>query len=142
MGFGSTAKKVQKLADVADKTYDKINDLRDQLTELRGTVEETGDRVEKLERELEDQRALLEAIAEEHDVDVDGAAADAVIEDAEGEPVADERSSSSPRSASAHEDAAGASSSEPSVADAPEDAADAEESTGTSGADDAQSAGE
>lgn len=83
MGFGSTAKKVQKLADVAEKTYSRLNDLREDLNDLRGTVEETGDRVRRLERRVETQQALLEAIAEEHDLDVDAVLTESAIEDAD-----------------------------------------------------------
>jgi len=84
MGLGSTAKKVQKLADLAEKMYKRINHMVEQLQELRETVDETGRRVEAIEQELEQHRVLLDAIAEEHDIDVDSAVADAVIQDAEG----------------------------------------------------------
>jgi uncharacterized coiled-coil DUF342 family protein len=84
MGLGSTAKKVQKLADLAEKMYTRINQMVEQLQELRGTVDETGERVEQIEQELEQHRTLLEAIAEEHDIDVDSVVTDAVIQDAEG----------------------------------------------------------
>jgi len=84
MGLGSTAKKVQKLADLAEKMYKRINHMVEQLQELRGTVDETGQRVEEIERELEHHRLLLEAIAEEHDIDVDSVVTDVVIQDAEG----------------------------------------------------------
>ena len=84
MGLGSTAKKVQKLADLAEKMYQRINQMVEQLQDLRGTVDETGERVEQIERELEQHRTLLEAIAEEQDIDVDSVVTDAVIQDAEG----------------------------------------------------------
>jgi len=85
MGLGSTAKKVQKLADLAEKMYKRINHMIEQMQELRETVDDTGDRVTAIERELEQHRTLLEAIAEEHDIDIDSAVADAVIQDAEGD---------------------------------------------------------
>jgi len=72
------------LADLAEKMYKRINQMLEQLQDLKGTVEETGERVEQLERELEEQRTLLEAFAEEHNLDVDSVVTDAVIEDAEG----------------------------------------------------------
>lgn len=84
MGLGSTAKKVQKLADLAEKMYKRINHMVEQLKELRGTVDETGQRVKEIEQELEHHRTLLEAIAEEHDIDVDSVVTDVVIQDAEG----------------------------------------------------------
>ncbi|WP_276272177.1 DUF5798 family protein [Haloarcula litorea] len=70
MGLGSTAKKVQKVADVAEKLYAKVNELKEQVENLRETVEDTNERVESVERDLTEQRALLEAVAEESDVDV------------------------------------------------------------------------
>lgn len=76
MGLGSTAKKVQTLAEVAEKTYKRINDLRQRVQALRETVDDTNERVQHLEREVATQRALLEAVAEEHDVDVEQFAAE------------------------------------------------------------------
>lgn len=71
MGFGSTAKKVQKLADTAEKLYSKLNDLREQVGEMRDKLDSTSERVETLERQAAEQRALLEAIAEEQGIDPD-----------------------------------------------------------------------
>ena len=92
MGFGSTAKKVQKLADVAEKTYSRLNDLREQIQQLRDTVDETGERVEALEAEVAEQRAVLDAIAREHDIDPDGVVADTetAAVDGQADPVASE----------------------------------------------------
>lgn len=89
MGFGSTAKKVQKLADVAEKTYKRMNELREQVAELRSTVEETGDRVETLEAEVASQRAILDAVAAEHDLDPDAIAESVGAETADGTKSAD-----------------------------------------------------
>ncbi|WP_115862612.1 DUF5798 family protein [Halorussus litoreus] len=69
MGFGSTAKKVQKLADTAEKLYSKLNDLREQVAEIREQLDSTSERVETLERQTAEQSALLEAIAEEQGID-------------------------------------------------------------------------
>jgi septal ring factor EnvC (AmiA/AmiB activator) len=77
MGFGSTAKKLQKVTDMADKLYERFEKLREQVSDLTGTVEETNDRVADLEAELAEQRAIVEALAERRGVD-----ADAVVEDA------------------------------------------------------------
>lgn len=93
MGFGNTAKKVQKLADVAEKTYSRLNDLREQVSALRSTVEDTGDRVETLEHEVARQRAVLDAIAEDHGLDPQALAEDAAVDDA-----TDDRSAESPPS--------------------------------------------
>lgn len=77
MGFGSTAKKLQKVTEMADKLYERFEQLRQQVSDLTGTVEETNDRVADLEAELAEQRAIVEALAERRGVDVD-----AVVEDA------------------------------------------------------------
>ena len=83
MGLGSTTKKLQKVADMADDLYTKLNEQREQLQELRSTVEETSDRVKDIDRAQTEQRALLEAIAEEQGLDTDAILTEAVIEDAE-----------------------------------------------------------
>ena len=83
MGLGSTTKKLQKVADIADDLYTRLNEQREQLQELRSTVEETSDRVEAIDREQTEQRALLEALAEEQGLDTDAILTEAVIEDAE-----------------------------------------------------------
>lgn len=70
MGFGSTAKKLQSVVDMADELYSKLGELREQMSAMRETIETTNDRVEAIETELEDHRAILEAIAEAEGVDV------------------------------------------------------------------------
>lgn len=76
MGFGSTAKKIQKVADTAEDLYKKVNELKAQLQELRNTVDETNDRVDGMEQELAEQRALIEALAEQQDIDASAVVAD------------------------------------------------------------------
>ena len=83
MGLGGTAKKLQRMIDMAEQTYNRLNEMREQLNALRTTVEETGERVEKLESEQDEQRALLEALAEEQGLDVDTVLADARSVDAD-----------------------------------------------------------
>lgn len=84
MGLGSTAKKLQRVTDTAEELYGRINDLRDQVVEMRKTVVETNDRIEALEAESAEQRALLEALAEREGIDVEAVTADAHIGEAEG----------------------------------------------------------
>ncbi|MFC7020587.1 MULTISPECIES: DUF5798 family protein [Haloarcula] len=69
MGLGSTAKKIQKVADVADDVYTKVNELKTQLQDLRQTVEATNDRVDDVDRELAEQRAIVEALADQQGID-------------------------------------------------------------------------
>jgi len=83
MGLGSTAKKLQKVSDMADDLYAKVNEQKEQLQELRKTVEETNEGVEDIDEELAQQRALLEAIADAQGLDTDAILTEAVIEDAE-----------------------------------------------------------
>ncbi|MEF8773076.1 DUF5798 family protein [Halodesulfurarchaeum sp.] len=71
MGFGSTAKKLQQVVDVADELYAKINDLKSDLTEIRDTIDETNSRVGELESEMESQQELLKAIAVAEDIDIE-----------------------------------------------------------------------
>lgn len=83
MGFGDTAKKLQTVADTAEKLYARLNDLRDQLQELRRRVEETSDKVDRIERDVTGQRALLVALAEERGIDADAVLTEAAIDEAE-----------------------------------------------------------
>ncbi len=69
MGFGSTAKKLQTLADTAETLYQQLSDVRERMADLEATAQTTSERVEALETEVQQQRALLEAIATEHDID-------------------------------------------------------------------------
>ncbi|MFT4889505.1 MAG: septal ring factor EnvC (AmiA/AmiB activator) [Halobacteriales archaeon] len=81
MGLGSTAKKVQTIADRAEQLYAQVKDVSERLVGVEESTTETVQRVRTLERELAEQRALVEAIAEEQGVDVDAIETDAVIED-------------------------------------------------------------
>lgn len=62
MGLGSTAKKIQRLADRAE-------DLYTELMATKETVEGSVERIEAVEDELDEQRRLLEAVAREVGVD-------------------------------------------------------------------------
>lgn len=83
MGIGGTAKKLQKVAEMAEDVYARLNELREQLAQMRETAQETRDRVDKLERENAEQRALLEALAEKEGIDVETVTANAHILEAE-----------------------------------------------------------
>jgi septal ring factor EnvC (AmiA/AmiB activator) len=71
MGLGSTAKKLQTVADMAEKLYAKVNEIRQEVESVQDSVEETESRVEALERDIAQQRALVEALADAQGVDVD-----------------------------------------------------------------------
>ncbi|WP_136686689.1 DUF5798 family protein [Halorhabdus amylolytica] len=83
MGFGDTAKKLQKVTSAAEDLYEKMNQLRGQVQSLREEVETTSEQVDEIEHDLAEQRALLEALAEEKGLDVESIVADVHIEDAD-----------------------------------------------------------
>jgi peptidoglycan hydrolase CwlO-like protein len=87
MALGGATKKLQQIVDMAEETYKRLNELRDQVQQMRETVIDTNRRVRRLERDLDDQGALVEALARDADVDVEQVLAEAAIEEAEpGEP--------------------------------------------------------
>ena len=83
MGLGGATKKLQMVADMGEELYGRINELREQILEVRRTVGETNERVAALENELEGQGAILEALAEKEGIDVDGILTEVAIEEAE-----------------------------------------------------------
>lgn len=85
MGLGSTAKKVQKLGDLAEKLYQRVEELRQSLHETRTELEATSQQVDDLDAELAEQRALLEALADEQGIDADEVVADAAAATDQGE---------------------------------------------------------
>ncbi|AGN00875.1 hypothetical protein L593_04630 [Salinarchaeum sp. Harcht-Bsk1] len=93
MGLGGTAKKVQKLADTAETLYEQIKDLQRRMVNLEESVDESTARLDRLEKENEKQRLILEAIATEHDVDVESLLAESAIDEAE--PVEEEAAAES-----------------------------------------------
>ena len=52
MGFGDTAKRIQSLADKAEQTYQKLNELRDEVEDTQTTVKDTAERVKCLENDV------------------------------------------------------------------------------------------
>jgi predicted transcriptional regulator len=71
MGLGGTAKKLQKVMDSAEKLYAKMNEIIGELKALQQEVEDTSEQVDHLERDLAEQRALVEALAEQDGIDVE-----------------------------------------------------------------------
>lgn len=98
MGLGGTAKKLQKVTNAAEELYTKMNEVIGQLKELQGEVERTSEQVDRIEYDVAEQRAILEAIADAQDVDVD-----AVIESADLPPDPEEAASPDEDEASAAE---------------------------------------
>jgi DNA anti-recombination protein RmuC len=88
MGLGSTAKKLQNVVDAAEQLYAKMNEVIQRLTTLEEEVESTSRQVDVLERELAEQRALIDAVARTEGIDVEEtlAAADLPEPDSEDDP--------------------------------------------------------
>ncbi len=78
MGLGGTAKKLQKVMDAAEQLYSKMNEVITELREVQSEVETTSEQVDRIKRDLAEQRALLEAVAEQQGIDVE-----TVIDEAE-----------------------------------------------------------
>ena len=83
MGLGGATTKLQKVADMGDELYGKINELREQIVEMRVTVQDTHRRVAALENKVDQQGAIIEALAEEEGIDVDAVLTEVAIEEAE-----------------------------------------------------------
>mgnify|MGYP000545338063 CR=1 FL=1 len=83
MALGGTAKKIQKLADTAETLYEQIKDLQQRMINVEESVDASTQRLDRLEVESEKQRVLLEAVAEQHGIDVEQVLAEAAIEEAE-----------------------------------------------------------
>ena len=89
MGLGGATRKLQKVADMGEELYSRINELREQILEVRETVQETNKRVAALENKVDGQMAILEALAENEDIDVDEVLTEVAIEEAEAPPEVD-----------------------------------------------------
>lgn len=70
--MGSTARKIQAVADRAEDLVNQVGDLRERMLALEGTVEENNEAVQELRSEMKEQRRLLEAIAEDRGVEAGG----------------------------------------------------------------------
>ena len=71
MGLGATAKKIQMLSDTAEDLYRKLTEVLERVRGIETSIEETNERVTTIEYRLDQQRALIEAIAVEYDLDVE-----------------------------------------------------------------------
>lgn len=85
VGLGSTAQKLQTVAEQAEKLYKRMNKLREEVEQTQQAVNETNDRVVAVEDELAEQRAVLYAMAEKQGIDADAVAAEVHIGEAEAD---------------------------------------------------------
>ncbi|MFC4986584.1 MULTISPECIES: DUF5798 family protein [Saliphagus] len=83
MGLGSTAKKIQIVSERAEQVYKQIQELQQRIIHLERKLEDTHDTATALDHRIEENRALLVAIAEEQGVDVDQVTTQAAIDDAD-----------------------------------------------------------
>lgn len=67
--LGDAKKKIQRIVDLAEQLYEKVNELTRRVEDTTEAVEDTNARIEDLETELADQRAILVAIAEDRGMD-------------------------------------------------------------------------
>jgi hypothetical protein len=70
MGFGSTAKKLQRVADMAEDLVGRLNELKERVIRMEETVDETNERLSEVERNQAEQRALIEAMATQQNIEV------------------------------------------------------------------------
>ncbi|ADJ15627.1 hypothetical protein C497_11438 [Halalkalicoccus jeotgali B3] len=71
------------MAEKAEQLYAQLNEVKKQLEDLRVKVDNTHETVTGLEVKHEQNRALLEALAEERGIDVEKVITEASIEDIE-----------------------------------------------------------
>lgn len=71
MDIAGTKKKIQRVVKVGEETYKKINEVIEEIEKLQENLAKTSDQVDHIEREQADQRALLEALADEQNLDID-----------------------------------------------------------------------
>jgi uncharacterized coiled-coil DUF342 family protein len=83
MPLGGATKKIQQILDTAEELYNKVVELREQVMEVRETVHETNRRVAAVENKIDQQGAILEALAAEQNLDVEELVTQVAIEEAE-----------------------------------------------------------
>lgn len=83
MGLGGATEKLQRVANMGEELYGKMNELREQILEVRETVQATGERVAAVENKVDQQGAILEALAEQEGIDVDAILTEVAIQEAE-----------------------------------------------------------
>jgi septal ring factor EnvC (AmiA/AmiB activator) len=77
MGLRATAKKTAKLTTkaeeiytIAKKLHDRLNSVKEEITGIRETIDRVDTLLHDQQDELVYQRRVIDAIAEEHDIDV------------------------------------------------------------------------
>lgn len=71
MDIAGTKKKLQRMVKVAEESYKKINEVIEEIDQLQTDLATTSEQVDTIERDLIEQRALIEALAAEQGLDVE-----------------------------------------------------------------------
>lgn len=71
MDIAGTKKKLQRMSKVAEESYKKMNEMMERMQKLQEDLETTSKQVDSIEYDLAEQRAIIEALAEEEDLDVE-----------------------------------------------------------------------
>jgi DNA anti-recombination protein RmuC len=100
MDISGTKDKIQRVVKIVEESYRKISELLERMERLQNDLETTSKQVDHMEYELAEQRALLEALAEDEGIDVA-----AVLEDADLPPEPDGATGEASDAAAASEDA-------------------------------------
>jgi DNA anti-recombination protein RmuC len=85
MGLGGTAKKLQKVTNAAEELYTKMNEVIGQLQELRQEVQQTSEQVDRMEYDIAEQRAVVNALAEAEGIDIEAVLESADLPEEPGE---------------------------------------------------------
>lgn len=78
MDIAGTKQKLQRMMKVAEESYKKMSELLEKMERLQTDLETTSNQVNHIEYDLAEQRALIEAIAENEGIDIE-----AVMEEAD-----------------------------------------------------------
>ncbi|QZA88712.1 hypothetical protein K0C01_00635 [Salinarchaeum sp. IM2453] len=70
MGLGSTAKKIQVLTETAETLLEQFKAVKERITGLEETADETNRRIKELEQKVEYQQEILTALAEKEDIEL------------------------------------------------------------------------
>lgn len=71
MDIAGTKQKLQRMMKIAEESYKKMNEMMEKMQRLQEDMTETSDQVDRMEYDLAEQRALLYALAEKEDLDIE-----------------------------------------------------------------------
>jgi DNA anti-recombination protein RmuC len=95
MDIAGTKKKIQRLSKIVEKSYKKINEMLERMQTVEEDLDKTSQKVDNIEYDLAQQRAILDALATDRGIDVDEVLAEA---DLPPEPGTEEESDESEES--------------------------------------------